>query len=419
MHILYLTHYFPPEVNAPANRVYELAKEWVRLGHQVTVVTCAPNHPDGVLQAGYRNKVRQREIMQGIEVVRIWTYIAANEGFVLRVANYLSYLIVATALAPGLPRPDVVVSTSPQFFCGLAGYPVSRLKRIPWVLEIRDLWPESVVAVGAMRPGRMVRMLEAVEAWAYRTADRIVSVSEAFVPHLTSRGANPSHIAVVENGVDLDLFAAPADASAFRAEHQLDGKFVAAYIGTHGMAHHLETVLEAATLTRDDASIAYLLVGSGAERDRLLAERDARGLSNVIMLPQRPRSDMPLVWAATDVSLVLLKNSPVFRTVIPSKIFEAMAMARPIVLAVDGIARRIVEEANCGITIEPENAAQLAAAVRRLAANHVEREALGRSGRAYVQGRYTRRALAQRYVQFLQGAAAANGRAVAPRRAPQ
>jgi glycosyltransferase involved in cell wall biosynthesis len=248
MHILFLTHYFPPEVNAPANRVFELAKEWVRAGHRVTVITCAPNHPGGELHEGYRNKLLQREVIRGVEVTRIWTFLAANEGFLRRIANYVSYLIAVTVLTPRFPQVDVVVSTSPQFFCGLAGFAVSRVKRAPWVLEIRDLWPESIVAVGAMARGRMIRFLEAAEAWAYARADRIVCVSEGFVPHLIARGANPAHVSVVENGVDLELFSSVPDPSAFRAEHGLGGKFVAAYVGTHGMAHHLETVLEAAAL---------------------------------------------------------------------------------------------------------------------------------------------------------------------------
>jgi glycosyltransferase involved in cell wall biosynthesis/uncharacterized heparinase superfamily protein len=404
MHILFLSHYFPPEVNAPANRVSELARCWADAGHRVTIVTCAPNHPDGVVFAGHRNRLFAREEINGIEVIRLWTFIAANEGFLLRTLNYVSYFISVVFNSFRLPRPDAVVSTSPQFFCGLAGAAVSRIKDVPWLLEIRDLWPESIVAVGAMKAGWLIRLLESIEAWAYRKADAIVAVSPSFVQHITARGADPSRVTVVENGADLHLFDPDRDASTFRATHGLEGKFVVAYVGTHGMAHGLETLLQAAALTRDNFSIVYLMVGAGAERERLMALRERMGLDNVLMLPQQPREQMPLVWAATDASVILLRRSPLFTTVIPSKMFEAMAMARPIILAVDGQARRLMEAGACGLFVEPENAEALAHGVRKLAGDAGARIRLGRSGRNFVQANFSRTALARRYLNVISDA---------------
>jgi colanic acid biosynthesis glycosyl transferase WcaI len=401
VHILFLTHYFQPETNAPANRVLELAREWVRLGHRVTVVTSAPNHPTGHLHPGYKNKVLYRESIDGIEVIRLWTFLAANEGFLLRTTNYVTFMLSATVQSFRLPTPDVVVSTSPQFFCGLAGFAVSRLKRRPWTLEIRDLWPESIVAVGAMKNRAAIALLEGLERFAYRKADRLVTVTDSFVDHVASRGGAREKISVIKNGVDLTTFTGSADATPFRAAHGLVGKFVAAYVGTHGMAHQLDTILDAAALTRDDPRIAYLMVGGGAERARLLADRDARGLSNVVMLDQQPRSAMPAIWGASDVSLVLLRNSPLFETVIPSKMFEAMGMRRPMILGVRGEALQLMTAANAGIGIEPGNAAELAATVRKLADDPKLVTDFGNQGRRFVEANFDRKVLAAKYLQTL------------------
>jgi glycosyltransferase involved in cell wall biosynthesis len=414
MRILFLTHYYPPEVNAPASRVSEFAQEWTRTGHQVAVVTCAPNHPYGKLQPPYRNRLFQQENVDGIEVIRVWTFLAPNEGFFHRILNYLSFFLSVSAQVWRLPAADVVISTSPQFFCGLAGFVVARMKRAPWVLEIRDLWPESIVTVGAMRRGTFVRLLEHIEGWAYRIADRVVSVTKSFVPHFVKKGADPSKISVITNGVDLNTFDDARDAEAFRATHGLRGKFVASYAGTHGMAHRLETILEAAELTREDPRIAYLMVGAGAERDRLMAMKAQKGLDNVVMLPQMQRSAMLDVWGASDVSLVLLKDDPLFRKVIPSKIFEAMAMRRPIVLGVEGEAKEIMEDGRCGIAIRPGNAEDLAAVLRRLADDPDLAAELGANGRRLVVERYDRRKLAAQYLATLQETAHVTSTAGAP-----
>jgi glycosyltransferase involved in cell wall biosynthesis len=396
MRILFLSHYFPPEVNAPASRTYEHCKEWVRSGHQVTVVTCAPNHPRGVVYDGYRNRLWQREVRDGIDVIRVGTYITANEGFAKRSLGYLSFMLACICAAPFLPRADVLVTTSPQFFNGLAGYPVKLLKRIPWVLEIRDLWPESILAVGAVKNRWVIRFLSALEGFAYRKADHIVPVTEAFRRYMLGRGIASSKITVVRNGADLGFYREGSDPSSLRASLGLEGKFVASYVGTHGMAHGLDTVLDAAARLRDRNDIAFLLVGDGAERKRLLALRDERRLDNVVMLEQQPKERMPEIWALSDASLVVLKKSPLFETVIPSKIFESMAMRKPIILGVAGEAREIVAEGRAGLTVEPENADELAAAVLRLAQQPQLCNDLGDNGHSYVTANFDRRVLAKR-----------------------
>lgn len=417
MHILFLSHYYPPEVNAPASRTSEHCREWVKAGHRVTVVTCAPNHPSGKLYPGFRNRLFQRETLHGVEVVRVWTLLAANEGFVRRTLNYVSFMLGATLALPRLDKPDVVVSTSPQFFCGLTGYIFRLFRRTPWVLEIRDLWPESIVTVGAMKKGLITRTLESIERFAYRKAGHIVSVTESFVAHIGERCQGSQKISVIKNGVDLTIFKKDArSGEAMRRELGLEGKVVAAYVGTHGMAHGLDTILEAADKLRGDRRIALLLVGDGAERARLVEKAANMGLDNVKILGQRPKRDMPGIWAATDISIILLKKSDLFRKVIPSKMFEAMAMECPIVLGVEGESRELLEAGGAGLAIEPENADELASVIVKLADNPDQRAQIGRSGGIFVREHFDRARLAARYLDLLSKAAGAVANTAEPRK---
>ena len=401
MRILFLSHYFPPEVNAPASRTFEHCREWVRAGHEVTVVTCAPNHPRGVLYPGYANRLWQEERRDGIRIIRLWTFIAANEGFALRTLNYVSFMIACIVAAPRLPKADVLLSTSPQFFNGLAGYFVSRLRRVPWALEIRDLWPESIVAVGGLRNRRAIALLERIESFAYRKADRIVPVTDAFKRHMVARGVDAQKIAVIKNGADMRLFDSGTAPGNLRRELALGERFVAGYFGTHGMAHRLDVVLQAAALLRARSDIVFLLVGDGAERARLVALRDSMGLENVLMLEQQPKQSMPKLWATIDASLVVLQRSPIFKTVIPSKIFESLAMERPVILGVDGESRELLQDAEAGVYVEPENAEALAAAVAGLAADRAGSAAMGKRGRRFVEEHFDRAVLARRYLEQL------------------
>lgn len=408
MRIVFFSHYYPPEVNAPASRTSEHARVWARAGHDVVMVTCAPNHPGGKLYPGYGNRLYQTETIEGVRVVRVWTFLAANEGFLRRTINYLSYAVSASLAMLRLDRPDIVVSTSPQFFCGLVGLVAKATRRTPWVLEIRDLWPESIVTVGAMQKGFIVRLLERLEALAYRQADAIVSVTDSFLPHIAARGGAEKKIVVIKNGADLTFFTEPTPGDEREAKRRLglEGRLVAAYVGTHGMAHGLDTILDAAELLREDSRIVFVLVGDGAERRRLQSRKDEMKLDNVFILGQLPKEAMPGVWAATDASLILLRHNDLFKTVLPSKIFEAMAMRRPIILGVDGEARALLEEAGAGIAITPESAEELAAAVTRLANDRDLGARFGASGRAHVREHYDREKLALRYLDLLEDVAA-------------
>jgi glycosyltransferase involved in cell wall biosynthesis len=368
----------------------------------VTVITCVPNHPRGKVYPGYSNKLRQWDEIDGIKVLRVKTYLSPNEGFIKRTTNYVSYMLSAALLSPLVGHVDVVISTSPQFFCGMAGLWVSGLKRKPWILEIRDLWPESIVTVGAIKNRSLIRALEMMEAFLYRKADHIVSVTNSFKSHIMKRGVGAERISVITNGADFEKFVPLPKENSIRQEYKLDGKFVVSYIGTHGMAHSLDTVLKAADCIRDEKNIVFLLVGDGAERERLMMQKEQMQLDNVLMLAQQPKEKMPLFLAASDASMVLLKRDDLFKTVIPSKMFEAMAMERPLILGVEGESRQIVEDAQCGVGIEPENFRELAETVRKLSHDSSLVQRLGSNGRRHVEEHYNRDVLASQYLTIIE-----------------
>jgi glycosyltransferase involved in cell wall biosynthesis len=404
MRILFFSHYFPPEVNAPASRTYENCKRWVRDGHEVTVVTCAPNCPDGVVYKGYTNRLCHRETVDGIQVVRVWTYIAPNEGTVRRIVSYVSYMVSAVLMSLSLRRPDVLIATSPQFFCGWAGVIASRLKRVPFILEIRDIWPEGITAAGGMTTAkRAVQLVERLALSMYRSATHIVTVGGGYKDKLIEKGVSPDRMSIITNGVDQELFSPRSASPDLRRRYGLDSRFVCAYIGTIGMACGLEVVLRAARRLkqRQDSRIVFLLVGDGATRRKLEEEARREGLDNVTFTGRQDKRLMPDFLATSDACLVHLRKTPLYETVLPSKIFEAAAMARPIILGLRGFAADLVRRAGAGLCIEPENEDELLEAVEKLAGSPALREELGRSGRDYVLRHFDREKLATAYLDVI------------------
>jgi glycosyltransferase involved in cell wall biosynthesis len=365
VHILFLTDNFPPEVNAPASRTYEHCREWVKAGHRVTVITCAPNFPKGKVFDGYRNRLFQRERMDGIEVIRVWTYITANEGFLRRILDYLSFMLSAVLASPAVRDVDVIVGTSPQFFTACAAYVVSRMKGVPYVFELRDLWPESIKAVGAMKNERVLRLLERLEMFLYARSAAVVSVTNSFKRVLIRRGIDARKIHVVTNGVDVSQFTPRPKDTELTRTLGLEGKFVAGYIGTHGMAHALETLLEAADRLRD-SDIVFLFLGDGARKQVLCQMAAERRLENVRFVDSVPKGDVAKYWSLLDVSIIHLRKTDLFTTVIPSKLFECMGMGIPVLHGVAGESAELVAEHGVGLPFEPEDAAGLCGALVRL-----------------------------------------------------
>jgi colanic acid biosynthesis glycosyl transferase WcaI len=399
MHILFLSHYFPPEVNAPATRTYEHCRRWVASGHHVTVITCAPNCPTGVLFDGYRNAWRQEESIDGIRVLRVWTYLAPNKGFLKRITNYLSYLCSATLRAATVRDADVIVATSPQFFCGWAGVLSAWLLRRPFVLEVRDIWPDSIVTLGAVKSGSAQRILEWLERRMYAAARRIVTVGDGYRDRLLERGVPVDRIAVIPNGVDTTQFVPPPHFLSVGNRARKPQKFVCAYIGTVGMAHGLEVVLRAAQKLKDAgrADVVFRVVGDGAERSHLQSQAKSLRLDNIEFTGLVPKSRMPAMIAEADACLVHLKKAELFETVIPSKIFEIMAMNVPIIMGVGGQAQRIVLAPGGGIAMTPEDEDSLIAGIDAINSNR----SAYRQGRRYVAEHFDRDVLARQMLDEL------------------
>ncbi len=395
-------------MGAPAARVGELSSRWVGEGHDVTVLTGFPNHPTGRLAKGYRGKLWRlmlKENVNGIKVVRTWLLPFPNRKTFERLLNYSSFCASSSLTGLFLSRPDVVIATSPQLLVGLSGWWLARFRRVPFVFEVRDLWPESLVAVGVGdERSMMYRCLAAIANFLYRRADRIVVVTEAFKDYLVEKKRIAADkIVVVQNGVETDLFDPASLRQTLKSELGLERKFVVSYIGTMGMAHGLEKVLEAAMrLQETHPGIAFLFVGEGADRERLISLAGSMKLRNVRFEPEQSRERIPHYICSSDVCLVLLKKREIFKTVIPTKMLEFMACARPVILGVDGQARKIIENAKAGIFVSPESASDLIEAVVKMASDPVLCAQLGHNGRKYVQQHFSRQQTARIYGEFLE-----------------
>ncbi len=407
MKILYVSQYFPPEMGAPAARADELARHWVRMGHDVTVLTGFPNHPTGVVPREWRSRLRgllYKETVDGVRVVRTWLWPLPNRKAHERIRNYASFWVSASIRGLGLQKPDVVIGTSPQLLVALSGWWLAWWKRVPFVFEVRDLWPESLAAVGAGSEGSALhRTLGAIAGFLYRRSDHIVVVTPAFKDHLIEHWEVPAQkISIVENGVETDLFRPCPPEKVPGTED----RFLICYIGTMGMAHGLETLIAAAEqLQRTSPNAMFLLIGEGAEKERIEQLAAARELSNLRFLGQQPRERIPGYIAGVDVCLVMLKKTELFKTVIPTKLLEYMSCEQPVIVAVDGQARKIVEEGGAGIFVEPEDSSALADAVHVLAADPERRRRMGISGREYILSHLSRERTAASYLEVLQALA--------------
>ena len=395
-------------MGAPAGRVAEMSRLWVEDGHEVTVLTGFPNHPTGVVPREYRRQFRRlvtRDLYHGVNVVRTWLLPLPNRKAYERILNYGSFCISSAATGMLLRKPDVVIATSPQLLVGLSGWWLARLNGVPFVFEVRDLWPESLAAVGMGNEQSVLhRGLTKVAEFLYRNCDRLVVVTPAFKDYLIEHSRVPEEkIVVVENGVDSNVFGRVAPNLALRRELDAEGRFVVSYIGTIGAAHGLETLLEAASWVRERMpEVLFLIVGEGADKACVMSLAGSRRLSNVRFVDQQPRETIPAYISASDACLVLLKKAELFKTVLPTKMLEFMSCARPIILGVDGHARKVMEQANAGIFITPQDPTALVEAVMRLASDPALRESMGRNGRQHILRYFSRRDSARTYLDVLQ-----------------
>lgn len=403
MKILYISQYFPPEMGAPSARVSELSTRFVKLGHEVTVLTAFPNHPTGVVPPKYRNKIFQIENYNGVKVIRTYIYATPNKGIFKRSFSFISFFLSSIFIGIWfIGKQDILIATSPQFLCGLLGYLISVIKRVPYILEIRDLWPQSIVEVGIMKENNpIIKILEKLELFLYKRCHLLVGVTDSYKEVWIKKGIPKEKIGIIKNGVDLIKFKDGEKENHIRNKFNLNQHFVVSYIGTLGLAHGLETFINSAEILKNKTKIKFILVGEGAKKDELKKLAIEKKLDNIIFVDQIPREEIPDFIRASDVCVVLLKKSNLFEKVIPSKIFEIMGCSRPIILGVLGESKAIIEEANAGYSIEPENPQELSEKILSLM-NDIEKcNIFGLNGRKYVELNFNRDKLANDYLELL------------------
>jgi glycosyltransferase involved in cell wall biosynthesis len=403
MRIFYIIHYFPPELNGGATRASELARLWAQAGHDVTILTGFPNHPNGCIPEEYRGKLLLEEYVDGYRVRRTFIYATPNKGFAKRILNHLS-LMSSTMIGSLLKeRPDIIIASSPPLFLGISGYLLSKLKRVPYVFEVRDIWPQQAIDLGMLQNSYIIHAMETLELFLYRHAAKVIGVAESTQRILSERGIPAEKIGVIFNGTDLHQLASESDHLELELRSQLTGKFVVSYLGTMGLSQGLAVILQAAkSLQTTNPVVHFLLVGDGAERDSLVMLSQRMELHNVTFVPPQPRSKIPALLAASNATLVLLKDRPLFHSTIPSKIFEIMACGVPLILGVRGEAQKIVEKSGAGICIEPEDAGSLIEAIETLIAHRDVRDRLTVNGPRFVREHFDRSRLACQYIDLLQ-----------------
>lgn len=402
MKIAIVSHYFWPEPGAPSARLLEMGREWAARGHEVSVVTNFPNHPTGIVPDAYRGRSFMVEEVQGLRVVRCRTYATPNRGIAKRTLGHLVFMTQAVLqAAPQLRGCDVIVASSPTLFAVVAAWVLSLRLRAPFVFEVRDLWPAIFVELGVIKSRFAIACLERLELFLYRRARAVVTVTRAFVADIARRGIPAAKLHVIPNGVDLEAFQPGAPDAALRERLAPGGAFVVLYCGAHGISHALARVLDAAARLRDDTRIRFAFVGEGAEKESLVARARELRLESVAFHDSVPREEVPALYRAADVCLVPLRAVPLFRSFIPSKMFEILACGRPVLASLEGEAAEILRESQAAIVVPPEDVDALVAALLRLAGEPALRSELAGHGRAYVAGHFDRRRLAHRYLELL------------------
>ena len=398
MKLLFLTDNFPPESNAPASRTYEHCKEWVKEGIEVTIITCNPNFPFGKTYDGYKNKLYQTEEIDGIKVIRVWSYMSENKGAIKRILDYSSYAVMAF-FAGLFVRTDLIVATSPQLFTALGGCALAKVKRKPWIFELRDLWPEGIKDTGAIKNTKILNFLTKMELCLYRKSTHVVTVSKGLKENLSSRGILPSKIDIVTNGANLELFKAREKSETLLNELGLQNKFIFGYIGTHGLAHGLEFIIDSIKDIKDER-IHFLFIGTGAKKEATVALSKKLGLKNVTFLPPVSKSEVVDYISIIDVALVPLTKTDIHASLIPSKIFESASMRKPILLGVEGEAKEIIETHNAGLTFDPENKDEFLSGVKILS-NDVELFTTLQKGCDELADTFSRKSLAMNMLDIL------------------
>lgn len=406
MRILYISQYFPPESGATQTRAFEMARNWVRLGHQVTMLAEFPNHPVGIIPPEYRGKFWEKDRLEGIDVVRVWVYTSPEKNFLTRMLFYISFMInaiLAGLLAAREPF-DLIYASSPPLFVGGAALALKFLRRAPMVFEVRDLWPESAIELGELSNNLAIRLATKLEEACYRAAVKIIVVTQPTLDHLLQRKVPEHKLLLVPNGTNVSMFKySNEDRERIRNTLGIQDKFVAIYAGILGIAQGLDCIIEAANLAKSKKDIHFLVVGDGPKRVELENLAKQYGLTNITFLGNRPHREMPGLLSAADVALIPLRKLEIFSIVLPSKMFDAWACERPILLGVDGEARKILEACGGGLYVTPEDPGDLVLRLLELKNNPQDCQVMGKKARQYTETNFSRQQQAQNLIQILAG----------------
>jgi len=399
MHILLIHQAFAALDEAGGTRHHELARYLVGKGHQVTIIASPVNYLTGKTGQKRARWVERQEPEAGIVILRTYTYPALHKSFVQRVFSFLSFMVSSFLVGMRIKNVDLVWGTSPPIFQSVTAWSVARLKGAPFLLEVRDLWPEFAIAIGVLRNPWLIQASLWLERFLYRHADRVMVNSPGFIEHVRQKGAR--QVDLVPNGAAPEMFAVQTNGNVFRQQHHLEGKFLILYAGAHGMSNDLGTLLQAAGQLRDREEIQFVLVGDGKEKNNLQTQAASLNLENVHFLPPVPKDQMGEILAAADAGIALLKPLDLYKTTYPNKVFDYMAAARPVILAIDGVIRQVVEEAGAGIAVAPGDPAAIAQAACQMASQPEKSRAMGLSGRKYLEAHFNRQDLAEKLSQLL------------------
>jgi len=391
MRILFLTQYCPPEVGAPQNRIFEFSKKLKEFGHEVTILTALPNYPRGEIFEQYRGKRIVLEEIDGIKIVRTNIYATKSKSFIKRLINYFSFTF--SSVFQGVKyigNQDVIITESPPLFLGWSGYVLSKLKKAKFIFNIADLWPESAVKLGVLSNKLFIKMAIWLEEFCYKKASAITCQTQGIVDDIVDRGFNKTKVHLVTNGVDTELFKKEERDEEFRKSIGINSKFALCYAGIHGIAQGLEVIITVADIVKDKEDIQFVFVGDGSEKQDLINMVKEKKLNNVTFLPLQPKANMPKIVASMDAAIIPLKRLQLFEGALPSKMFETLSAEVPIIMAVKGEAERLINNAQAGIVVEPENPQEIAEAVIKLYNDKELRNTLGKNGRKYVKEHYDR-----------------------------
>lgn len=402
MRIVIICHYFPPEIGAPSARIYEMAKHWVELRNEVHVVTCFPNHPTGIIPDEYKGMRYMYEMMSGIHVHRNYVYATPNKGFVKKTLGHISFMFSSVLISMRkIKKSDVIITSSPTFFSMFSGYWYSLRKKAPFVLEIRDLWPAAMIELGVMKEGAITNILERLELFLYRKCKRLIMVTEAFKDNVVRRGIDREKVHVITNGVDQELFYPRKKNKLLIDKYDLNNKFVISYVGAHGISQNLSTILKVAKNLKEEKDIQFLFIGEGAEKDKLKEIAVDQDITNVKFINSQPKEIIPEFYSTSDICLIPLKNIELFKTFIPSKMFEIMACGIPIVASLEGEAEGILNDSKAALVVKPDNPEEIKQAILKLKDDAALYNQFKENGPVFVEQNYSRKKLAEKYLQIL------------------